>query len=103
MAKWGIYGYADVDTGNIVYVGVDRNMNTKDSRKNNHLKPSKASYSEINKALSNKPSQFDYIVLIESVINKQLAQFLELIMIHHYRPKFNVKKPVHEKCVLCKK
>lgn len=98
---WGLYAYVEVESGEVVYIGVDRHIDT-DERHKDHIKPSKATkesdkWQPINEALVDNKDKYEYIILVPYIIDKDLAQYMEVQAINHYNPKFNSKKKQENK------
>lgn len=88
----GIYCYEDTFKDNeIVYIGKDAYIH-KDKRHREHLWKSRYHKQPINRILQKNPGRYRYRILKQwdgSKYNKNLANALEMIYIHRYRPKFN--------------
>lgn len=93
---WGIYAYADVETGAVMYIGIDRHID-RDERHKDHMKPSKADkdaprHQAISAYLIDNPGKLEYIILVPYIIDPELAMLIERECINYFNPVLNVKK-----------
>lgn len=94
---WGIYAYADIESGDVIYIGIDRHIDMAERHKD-HIKPSKASkdkpkWQAINEYLVNHPNTWKYAVLVPLILpDKDLAQAIETELINKFKPILNTKR-----------
>lgn len=86
----GIYGYRDIKTGKIVYIGKDSHLYKKVRHTQHHSQP-RYSVQKINIILQSNPGRYEYIEIIRlppETTHKELDDY-EIRYIDLYKPKFN--------------
>ena len=84
----GIYGYLDLNTQKIVYIGKDSHID-KESRRKSHKRPSQVDNQPFNRVLQNNINRYKYFEIANSVVDENELNFLEKIFIKLFDPKFN--------------
>ena len=84
----GIYGYLDLKTNDIVYIGKDSHID-KDKRHKAHLSKSRYNNQPFNRVLQNNPKRYKYARIIVGDFYNIMLNGLEIQYIEACNPKFN--------------
>ena len=84
----GIYGYLDLETCLIDYIGKDSNIDIK-SRHYSHIAPSHYNIQQINRVLQNDPKRYEYLEFETGNFTKSELNELEMDYIKIFNPRFN--------------
>ena len=84
----GIYGYLDLKTNEIVYIGKDSHIDN-DKRHKAHLSKSRYNDQPINRILQNNPKRYKYARIIVGDFDNIMLNGLEIQYIEACNPKFN--------------
>ena len=84
---YGIYGYLDNQTGDIIYIGKDSNIQTTE-RDRMHRAPSRKTKIKINEVIQSDPQRYDYVILA-TFLMEELMIVAEKAFILQYKPEYN--------------
>lgn len=87
----GIYGYLDLNTCSVVYIGKDSNIHI-DRRHHQHLQPSKYNAQTFNRVLQNNPERYEYFVFEKGDFTDDELNEMERTYVSIYNPRFNFTK-----------
>lgn len=79
----GIYGYKDLKTGYVVYIGRDSYID-KNNRHNCHMRKSNKNDQPINKAIQNNPDRYKYFIVKKGEYSEEDLNTLEKHYIDFY-------------------
>lgn len=79
----GIYGYKDLKTGYVVYVGRDSYINHS-NRHNSHICESNKNKQHINKVIQNNPDRYEYFIIKKGEYSEEDLNTLEEHYIEFY-------------------
>ena len=79
----GIYGYKDLETGYVVYIGKDSKINTH-KRHREHLSRSKYNKQPFNKILQKNPNRYKYFIVKKGYYSNEELNILEENYISFY-------------------
>lgn len=111
VIKSGLYIYRDIESGKIVYIGKDSDLRTNRRHYDHNREDFKTGQrgQKINQVLQDNPTRYAYEQL--AFCNPEFMDALEGVLIHYYKPEFNIldnddhkkskkktaKKPVNKK------
>lgn len=87
----GIYGYLDLNSCLIVYIGKDSNID-KNRRHKDHLQLSNYDKQRFNRILQNNPNRYEYFVFEKGNFSESELNEMEQNYISIHNPKFNFTK-----------
>lgn len=84
----GIYGYIDLKTDEIVYIGKDSHID-RDERHRHHLQEGRRNAQPFNSILQNNPERYKYTRIIEGEFDDDALNDLEITYIAAINPEHN--------------
>ena len=87
----GIYGYKDLETGYVVYIGRDSYID-KNNRKSDHMSTKGQKRQQIDKALQKNPDRYEYFVIKKGEYTNEELNILESHYIDFYGTYTNRKR-----------